>query len=388
MLLALSLGCINQWLYERLPQPHLSDLPPPQGLSSLSAEDCGLCHTAIYEEWRHSQMAGSWSDPVFQKDWADNQQFYSCLACHTPVPAQLPLLPLRLSSLTPLRIEGSPNPGYDPRLTHEGVTCVACHLQPAADGAVIAGPHDLPSAPHAIRYDPDFSSPARCISCHQLDAPPLTRLERPLSDTHGEHDRWQQQTGRADTCADCHMPAITRPLMQGFPPRPGRQHTFPGGTDTDFLRAALDVRVDLSGAALVLHNLAGHNLPTSEPARAVEIQLEWFEQADIIQYATRSPVPVTSRSVWLERRIRLPQLIEEADTTLLPDETRRIPLAAPPEAGRWAALRIAVRYHRLRNLPDAAPFSDQPVVTLWEQTIRAGEISGAGSLPPPPPPPP
>ncbi|MFZ5480679.1 MAG: hypothetical protein ACOZNI_28210 [Myxococcota bacterium] len=337
----LLVGCVKQWLFAQLPQPLAPEASPPAGLVGLSAETCAACHVEIAAEWRASRMSRAWTDPVFQADWAANGRLYACLYCHTPMVEQRDERVTGLASLRPLRGAGEPNPTFDASLREEGVTCVACHLA----GEAIAGPHGL-AAPHATVRVEGFAGAERCVGCHQVDGPPLSRLRRPIADTHGEWEGWRAATGRSETCTDCHMEAVERPLVAGGPARPGRRHTFHGAWSDAMVRAGVEVRAE--AGAVVLVNLAGHNTPTADPARAVEVTGTWPDG--------------TERTTWIERVVALPEMVERSDTTLRPGETRAVALPG--------ATRARVVFHRLRNLPELRAHADAPTeVTLWEGSL-------------------
>ena len=140
----LLLSCISSYVFEHLePAEPLPAQTLPEGLSSLSAKECGACHVAIYTEWSASQMGRAWTDPVFQVDFQEQGELYVCRNCHTPLVEQQPHLVVGLSSVKPMTAITEPNPHYQPELTDEGVTCVACHLE---EGRII-GPYDDVDAP-------------------------------------------------------------------------------------------------------------------------------------------------------------------------------------------------------------------------------------------------
>ena len=57
----------------------------PEGLVSLKAEACGVCHTDIYNEWKTSIHAQAYTDPFFQAYWTKDKHIWVCLNCHTPL---------------------------------------------------------------------------------------------------------------------------------------------------------------------------------------------------------------------------------------------------------------------------------------------------------------
>lgn len=56
----------------------------PDGLVSLKAEACGVCHVDIYSEWKTSIHAQAYTDPFFQAYWTKDKRIWVCLNCHTP----------------------------------------------------------------------------------------------------------------------------------------------------------------------------------------------------------------------------------------------------------------------------------------------------------------
>jgi hypothetical protein len=321
-------GCVRTWLFTRLPQPLLDPMEALPEVGSLSAETCRGCHPEIAAEWEGSRMAQAWTDPVFVADRAENHELYACAYCHTPLVEQRPEVATGLVSLKPIRAATEPNPRFDATLQAEGVTCVACHQREGA----MEGPHEV-TAPHPTRVVPD--SDASCATCHQVPEPPLSRLERAISDTSEEHRAWKAATGRTESCADCHMPRVTRPLTPGGVERPSGRHTFPGAWDEGFVRSGLKIgeAAPIGGRLTVtLTNLAGHRFPTSDPARALVI---------------RARVGEDVREVVVARRVRLPALVDEGDTSLLPGETRTLDLGPVGTEGgavvsvSWEPLRFA-----------------------------------------------
>lgn len=49
----------------------------PEGLTSLTAESCGTCHTEIYNEWRTSIHSYAYKDPFFQAYWTKDKHAWS-----------------------------------------------------------------------------------------------------------------------------------------------------------------------------------------------------------------------------------------------------------------------------------------------------------------------
>lgn len=331
-------GMVRAWVFTRLPQPQHAAMAVPTGLSSLSSTGCASCHVEVAREWSESRMAQAWTDPIFQADFERERELYACRTCHTPLQEQQPEHITGLASLKPVTGVGVPNPGYDEALRDEGVTCAACHVREGAVVGTIAGVE----APHAVTVDPTFGSADTCAPCHQAEGPPLSRLIRPVSDTLGEWSHWTEATGRMERCVDCHMPAVERPLTAFSPVRSTRSHRVLGGWDDDFVASAIRVdRVERTpdGVRVTVTNLAGHNVPTADPMRAIGLAAS----------ARVGGATLGSAPVWLEREVDTRRWVEGADSTLLPGETRAIPLRLPGLPDSLPAVEIEVRADRLRH---------------------------------------
>ena len=218
---------------------------------------------------------------------------------------------------------------------------MVCHQQEEA----IRAPHPDIQAPHAVIYDPTLATPESCIGCHQMDILPFTKVERPLTDSHGEWEEWKARSGRNEDCLDCHMPAITRPVVPGGIEREGRQHTFVGAWDEDTVRSALGVgearRVG-DAVEVDIENLTGHRFPSGEPARILWIRLR-VEDSKGTTLAT-----VEER---LDRRVEGPGARERYDTTLEPLERRTIRLQVDAATSAVAhSAELSVIFDRLGNL--------------------------------------
>jgi len=353
-------GCLRAYVFARLPQPVMPPLEAPAGVGSLSAEACGACHVDTYAEWKGSQMARSWTDPVFQLDFAHQGAVYACRYCHAPIPQQQPEIVTGLSSLRPVRGVGEANPAYDEALRDEGVTCAACHVR---EGAV-EGTFEGHEAPHPVTVRADFGSAGDCAACHQSPAPPFAPLDRPLLDVVAEWEAWKANTGRSEDCVDCHMPVVDRALTAWTPAREAHRHDFPGAWSDEMVGQA--IRVDEvtrteAGVRVTVTNLAGHRFPSSDPARAVTIRA---------RLATRDGHDASSE-ITLDRRVEFPSFTERWDTTLAPGETRALDLPFPAGSlGLSTGAEVGVYWSRLHNaIPAVRALESTP--TLVHSTVAA-----------------
>jgi hypothetical protein len=265
----------------------------PRGLASLSAAECGRCHTQIYREWRQSVHAQAWTDLQFQAELHKEPGVrWLCVNCHTPLVNQIDSVVVALHAGDVERPARRANPAFDASLRSEGITCASCHVR---DGAV-EGPFGAAGAPHAVRLNPAFRKADQCLRCHQaVQAYPGKNFVC----TFQTGDEWRAgpHAARGRICQDCHMPEVRRPLAAGGPVRRTGFHGWigshlrKGGENApslwDSLAAKLPPGVALRGdpaprlapgvAAVwrvrAVNANAGHRLPTGDPERGVWIQL-------------------------------------------------------------------------------------------------------------------
>jgi RNase P subunit RPR2 len=172
----------------------------PRGIHSLSAEECGRCHTREHSQWQESAHARSVTEPVFTAAFHAEQRFL-CRSCHSPLIEQHPTLVYRMESRPSVLLHGSepqgdpattaefraqlatqqmraggafpavtePNPHYNATLAREGVNCVTCHVR---DGTVLTTKQSARTdVPHSLTYSPMLAKADFCGGCHQFAVP-------------------------------------------------------------------------------------------------------------------------------------------------------------------------------------------------------------------------
>ena len=325
----------------------------PAALAELRARDCGACHGAFRAEWQTSMHSRAWTDPYFQADWSFDRRQYICRLCHTPLDRQQPgrVLGYRDASRW-LPILGD-NPGFDPALQHEGVTCAACHYRQGA----IVGVLGTTSAPHPVRRieDPNLV----CVRCHVVDGdrwdtfyrfPPCgTVAEIRSAPRGGSTGEITASDARSLGCVQCHMPAVRRPLVDAGVERNTRRHLWRGGHDVEMVRRALGVQfAELAASSrgrrrvrLTITNTgAAHYVPTGTPDRHLTVRLRLMDRDDRVLASARH----TLRR-WVMWR---PFIVDLWDTRLAPGAPRRYELEVPAKGGAvWAE--AEVRYHLLTD---------------------------------------
>ncbi|MEE2750292.1 MAG: multiheme c-type cytochrome [Myxococcota bacterium] len=310
---------------------------PVSGLNGLSAETCGACHSEVYTEWSSSMMADAFDDALFQAKWHSVEENFVCLHCHAPLQEQQPVKASGLEHIRPMVAAGDDNPLFDESLQHEGITCVACHLD---EGHVVVS-REGTVAPHPVVVQPEFGSDGGvCEGCHQLAEPVFYRLDRPLIDTVGEWERWQEITGRSETCVDCHMPVVQRKGGEASAASEGHSHVFPGARNLEMLQrgvAVLSVEKSSDGIDVVLENRAGHHFPTAEHAHSLVLSVAILdEQGGVISDSEHE----MARHIENRREI--------SDTTLRSGETRSFhSVFIQQQLARAVRARVGVHYRRM-----------------------------------------
>jgi len=335
--LALTLGCAAP-----TPAPAVEPLVAPDAAVTIDAgtdaasaalsprmAHCERCHQDIAAEHARSMHAQAFDDPLFQREWSHGQAPW-CVHCHAPLAAD----------------------ASDPR-AHEGVGCAACHVE---DG-VITSVSASGRAPHETRAVGDLASSERCGNCHDFDFP-----------SHGAHPERMQRTlqewrasGRTETCAECHMPSVSR----GF--RAGVSHDVLGPRDTALTAHALAIDVTARrehGRVIVDARLrveaAAHAVPTGDLYRRLVLTVrgangaqaeadmsrlfERGEDAEMREVADQRVLPTTERHL----RLSLPGTTQEVRWELvwhaLPEGARGAEAIDPAlREQRWAHGHARVR---------------------------------------------
>jgi len=193
----------------------------PEGLTSLSAEECGSCHQQHYEEWKLSTHAHAWNDLQFQAEIKKESSPFMCINCHIPLQNQQEFIIKGLVDGDIYQPVKEVNPLFDKALRLEGINCAGCHVR---DKAVI-GPTGTKKAPHKTVKDLEFLSEQLCISCHNA----VAVITPVLACTFETGDEWKAGPFfETQNCISCHMESVTREIVPGFGERLSRSHFFAG----------------------------------------------------------------------------------------------------------------------------------------------------------------
>jgi|GEM_PF-3490826 len=253
-----------------------------QRIDFISAEECGLCHQEIYNQWKTSAMANATTSSMlefkFHKLSLSMRGFPEedvewCYQCHAP---------LALTSPKDLNL-------IDP-ISRSGVTCMICHttvhaIPDSNAGNFYLNPKlkmngpfdDVISHFHESNQHQLFSDDNSdlCASCHFSVYP---RNNMPIDWTWKE---WNE-SGSDKSCKQCHMPEYNgkSASRDWVPERKLRKHTFLGGgrNNSEFIKtsATLNTQVNFNKNVLEISitNNCGHNLPTGNgSAPSIELRI-------------------------------------------------------------------------------------------------------------------
>lgn len=264
----------------------------PEGLTSLSAEQCGTCHQEHYKEWKYSTHSHAWTDLQFQAELKKESSPFMCFNCHIPLQNQQRYIIEGLIEGDIYQPVKKINPQYDKTLQSEGINCASCHVRNNA----IIGPTGTVKAPHKTIKDITFLSEQLCISCHNATAVITTTLA--CSFETGDEWKAGPYFGKKN-CITCHMEKVNREIVAGYGKRPSRYHFFPGSGIPKLVTAKTK---SLNGLGIypsklddtyskmdsiiftlkLINEFAGHNVPTGDPERFFKISFILRNEAGTI----------------------------------------------------------------------------------------------------------
>lgn len=327
----------------------------PAMFQTLGAEECASCHRDFYNEWNTTIHSQAWTDPYFQVDWKFDGSAQICKNCHIPLDRQQEYL------VTGFRDDNkwdpilTPNPAFDEKLQHEGVTCNVCHLR----NGKILGVLKTINAPHPVELLKDANQ--ICLRCHVVSGrrwdtfykmPPCGTVAE-IRTSHKRSDVEAVENMSIDFiaslgCVECHMPLIERPMVEGGAVRKVRQHLWRGGHDPDMVKQGLSVSFTKKTAGteknnhsfvLSLRNTgAEHYLPTGTPDRHLTVRIRAFD---------RNGAVVKEERYKLKRIIMWRPFIVDLWDTRLPRGEKRDYVLELNNAGDVAYVKAEVSYHLL-----------------------------------------
>lgn len=202
---------------------------------------CSACHKKIYEEWRNSRHAQSWTSEAFRVA-SENYTKTECLPCHAP-----DLI---------IRTGFDRQPQLRPDARDGGVTCIVCHQDPNAHEWTMHGPYAVDSPGHRSVENPAFSTAETCAPCHGQ------------KEEFNQYHPWKESSfGKGGfTCQACHAVPSERVLAETSPSKPTRwvaDHRFLGAYDEVVLRSSVTLTLspEKEGFRLRMSNETGHAFP-------------------------------------------------------------------------------------------------------------------------------
>ncbi|MDF3818864.1 multiheme c-type cytochrome [Leptospira sp. 96542] len=277
----------------------IEQIPDLDGVGAPRAENCGHCHTEIYEEWKRSTHAHALSDIQFQSELTKvTSPKWLCLNCHIPIQNQRETIVVGLrggDELDPVEI---PNPGFDITMQKEGVTCATCHVRVdrKTKKSYVIGSIGDTSPPHPVKIDRHFLQ-NRCFSCHNET---YTLNESLICSFQTGTEL--KKTSNTKTCNNCHMPEVKRSLVKKELNQKDRRshiHGFVGGgVPKEFAlykhqislgyKPGLILKQFVVGKDGILIRLknetAGHLVTTGDPERFYKVELIGFDDGNAVLF--------------------------------------------------------------------------------------------------------
>ncbi len=307
--LALTFGCFLAMVYQFREIPItdvfpglpwadvVPQLPKVKGIGSVSAENCGRCHTEIYFEWKTSTHSQALSDLQFQSELAkESSPKWLCLNCHIPVQNQRESIIKTLYNGDVHRPVETANPDFDPKLQKEAVTCATCHVKLDESGeSYILGGTGGTNPPHPVQIDKERLN-NRCNDCHNqtytLNSTLICYFQT------GDEMKAAEAVHPNKNCASCHLPSINRSFVKpelDKPIRKSHRHGFvgggvpkrfdlfpyqiPNGYQPGLVLASISKKNDKIWIELKNEN-AGHSVPSADPERFLRLEMEWLNEKD------------------------------------------------------------------------------------------------------------
>ncbi len=321
----------------------------PEGLTSLSSEQCGACHQEHYKEWKMSTHAHAWTDLQFQAEIKKESSPFMCINCHIPLQNQQEFIIEGLIDGDIYQPVKKKNPQFDRALQQEGITCAACHVRNNA----IIGPTGTEKAPHKTIKDTLHLSKNLCISCHNA----VAVITPSLACSFETGDEWKAGPFYGEkNCKSCHMEAMHRSIVPGYEPRLSHFHGFPGSGipkfDTvetnilngleiyaDVLPKSTKINRPIEYTLRVKNEHAGHKVPTGDPERFFIISFTVINtKGDTLDVKTDR---IGEHWEWH------PIAKKVADNNLLPGEERSFDFSYQAKKKELLKVVVKVEKHRL-----------------------------------------
>ena len=323
----------------------------PEGLSSLSAADCGVCHVAHYNEWKHSTHALAWVDLQFQAELKKESSPYLCINCHIPLQNQQRFVVSGLIDGDIYQPVKKKNHLFDKKLQQEGITCASCHVR----NNMIIGPTGNPNTPHKTIRDTLHLSEKLCLSCHNASAV----LTPTLACTFETGDEWKAGPYfKKQNCISCHMDTTTREIVPGLGKKLTHFHHFAGSGIPKFdtvqtvglqglafypstIKTAYRVNEDINYHLKIFNENAGHKVPTGDPER--------FFLISFILKNEQGRVLASKEERIGEKWEWYPEAKKISDNNLAPKDSITYSFAYTPASRQHLSLEVEVTKHRLNK---------------------------------------
>ena len=254
-------------------------------------DNCGSCHTDIYQQWRQSMMSQSythhWDEieyfklavPHAEKDEVVAEVKAGCNGCHSP-------MAFLTGDIPPAKVAENTR-------ANDGVHCDFCHTITGFEGDtpfnfnykiepgdVKQGPRENPNEPDHEFVKSEFLGTAEfCGICHNEKDPYGIWVK-------STHLEWKESeyAKQGVKCHDCHMTKGKMAVSEdGVVYDDARLHLFHGAHDPGKVRGTVELRIhpseneasagdELKFTVALFNQKAGHKFPTG----SVEDRILWL----------------------------------------------------------------------------------------------------------------
>lgn len=214
---------------------------------------CQSCHfSKIWQEWRQTTHAKSWSSSEFQKLAKKNPKGLECGSCH----ASRSVIITGLDKIPLLREK---NRDF-------GISCIVCHLDIKEGRPVMHGPEPTkPPSIHGYVVRTPEETIKMCGTCHG------TKELQSLCAADNNPVDMKIALENKLTCMQCHMPKVDKPRkrsLMSFKKVKDYKHVWLSHESSVYKDAVdLELEVEQNNVTLTVINKTSHSLPTEKGSK-------------------------------------------------------------------------------------------------------------------------
>ncbi|MBD3223900.1 MAG: hypothetical protein GF313_04175 [Caldithrix sp.] len=242
----------------------------PDQRNPEKAEECGVCHEEIFQQWQTSMHHSSTADKdiLYKKmmAWAvedtKGKAKKMCRQCHYPYAMfESPVVSQTVAN-------------------ERSIDCAYCHSIDQIDMPSVftktkySRNNNTQSEYHTIEAREHFTNNELCFKCHDV----LTNPNKVhICITGMEYDTQNKR----QSCNHCHMPQLPASNADNKDGGYLASHQFAGPHNADFIKGSLGLKYVLDKDSLIItvdNSATPHAYPTGSPLRQVILKVEGFNK--------------------------------------------------------------------------------------------------------------